>query len=128
MLTRTKAALVATCVSVVSSNFARADTTTFECDYKTYGDDKGLHKVKAPFRLTFLIDTSARKAYIIGNVGSSEVSLVPNADGLTLVEITGSGNVMTTAITSKGKSVHSRGSIMSGDLIPSQYYGSCQKK
>jgi len=128
MLTRTKAVLIAACVSVGASNLARADTTTFECDYKTYGDDKGLHKVKAPFRLTFRVDTSSKKAYIIGNVGSSEVSLVPNADGLTLVEITGSGNVMTTVITSIGKTVHSRGSILFGDLVPSQYYGSCLKK
>lgn len=128
MLTRTKAVLIAACVSVGASNLARGDTTTFECDYKIYGDDKGLHKVEAPFRLTFLIDTSSKKAYIIGNVGSSEVSLVPNADGLTLVEITGSGNVMTTVITSKGKSVHSRGGILFGDLVPSQYYGSCRKK
>jgi len=128
MLTRTKAALVIACVSIGSANLARAETTTFECDYKTYGDDKGLHKVEAPFRLTFLIDTSSKKAYIIGNVGSSDVSLVPNAEGLTLVEITSSGNVMTTVITSKGKSVHSRGSIVFGDLVPSQYYGSCRKK
>ena len=111
-----------------SANLARAETTTFECDYKTYGDSKGLHKVEEPFRLTFLIDTSSKKAYLIGNVGSSEISLVPNTEGLTLVEITDSGNVMTTAITSKGKSVHSRGSIVFNDLVPSQYYGSCQKK
>jgi len=126
--THTKAVLVVACVFIGCANLARAETTTFECDYKTWGDDKGLHKVKALFRLTFLIDTSSKKAYIIGNVGSSEVSLVPNAEGLTLIEITASGNVMTTVITSKGNSVHSRGSILSGDLVPSQYYGNCLKK
>jgi hypothetical protein len=128
MLTRTRVALVAAFATLGSAPLAGADTTTFECDYKTYGDDKGLHKVGTPFRLTFLVDSSSKKAYIIGNVGSSEVSSVPNAEGITLVEITSSGNVMTTVITAKGKSVHSRGSIVFGDLVPSQYYGSCLKK
>lgn len=128
MLKRIQVALVTVCVTLGIAPLAGAATTTFECDYKTYGDDKGLHKVGSPFRLTFLVDGSSKKAYIIGNVGSSEVSLVPNAEGITLVEITDSGNVMTTVITSKGKSVHSRGSIVFGDLVPSQYYGSCLKK
>ena len=65
---------------------------------------------------------------MIGNAGSSSVSLVPNVEGFTLIEITGIGNVNTTVITSKGKSIHSRGSMISGDIIPSQYYGSCRKK
>jgi hypothetical protein len=107
---------------------ARAETTTYECDYPTYSDEKGLHNVKAPFRLTFLIDPSTKKAYLIGNAGSAEVLLVQNSHGLTLVEITGSGNAMVTAITSKGESVHSRSSIILGDLVPSQYYGKCQRK
>ena len=128
MRTHSQVAVVGACVALGIAPLAGADTTTFECDYKTYGDDKGLHKVGAPFRLTFLVDSSSKKAYIIGNVGSSEVSLVPNLEGITLVETTGSGNVMTTVITLKGKSVHSRGSVVFGDLVPSQYYGSCLKK
>lgn len=107
---------------------ASAETTTYECDYPSYSDKKGLHKVKGQFRLTFLIDPSTKKAYLIGNAGSAEVSLVQNSYGLTLVEITGSGNAMVTAITSKGESVHSRSSIILGDLVPSQYYGKCQRK
>lgn len=110
------------------SSVATASPATFECDYRTYSDGEGLHKVGEPFRLTFLIDSKAKKAYLIGNNGSSEVEVIQNSDGLTLVEVTGTGNVMVTAITSKGTSVHSRNGIMMGDIIPSQYYGSCKQK
>lgn len=110
------------------SSVALADTMTFECEYTTYSDKTGLHKVDGPFNLTFLIDLSADKAYLIGNNGSAEVVLIPNAGGVTLVETTGTGNVMVTAITKKGESVHSRNGIMNGTIIPSQYYGKCVAK
>lgn len=110
------------------SSIASADTTTFECKYATYSDKTGLHKVEEPFKLTFLVDAKAEKAYLIGNNGSSEVVLIPNGGGLTFVETTGSGNVMVTAITKKGESVHSRNGIMNGAIIPSQYYGKCVAK
>ena len=117
-------AVVTLCVSCV----AWADTMTFECDYATYSDRMGLHKVEGPFKLTFLIDSKADKAYLIGNNGSSEVVLIPNGGGVTLVETTDTGNVMVTAITKKGESVHSRNGIMGGKIIPSQYYGKCVAK
>lgn len=126
---RVTEALIAVVVLVLGApKPANAEATTYECDYPTYSDATGLHKVKAPFRLTFLIDASTKKAYLIGNAGSAEVSLIENSYGLTLVEITGSGNAMVTAITSKGESVHSRSGIILGELVPSQYYGKCQRK
>jgi hypothetical protein len=115
-------------MSAFIGSAAAADTVTFDCDYKTYSDPEGTHKVEKQFRLTFLIDSKAKKSYLIGNNGSSEVQLVVNADGFTLVEVTDSGNVMVTAISANGKSVHSRNGIMLGDIIPSQYYGTCMKK
>ena len=128
-VTRTLVAVVVLALGALGAlGAANAETTTYECDYPTYSDEKGLHNVKAPFRLTFLIDSSSKKAYLIGNAGSAELSLIQNSYGLTLVEVTGSGNAMVTAITSKGKSVHSRSGIILGDLVPSQYYGQCQRK
>jgi hypothetical protein len=105
-----------------------AETTAFDCDYKTFSDDSGLNKVEGEFRLTFLIDSSAKKAYLIGNNGSAEVHFVMNDDGFSLVEITDAGNVMVTAITNGGKSVHSRNTILQGDIVPSQYYGTCHRR
>ncbi|GLO63828.1 hypothetical protein MACH09_43360 [Vibrio sp. MACH09] len=50
-------------------------------------------------------------------------------DQITFVEITGVKNVMTTTMAfDNGKSVHSRNTVSFGDLIPSQYYGSCVDK
>ncbi len=112
------------------SSAASAETLTLVCDYKTIADNEdGLQPVKKPFVLTFLMDRETEKAYMIGNNGSVEVELVVNAgDGLTFIETTVSGNVMTTTIIETGESVHSRNSILLGELIPSQYYGTCEEK
>jgi len=114
--------------SILFSTPSLANTVTFECDYKTYSDEQGNHKVDKPFRMTFLIDSKAGKAYMIGNAGSSEVEMIPNAEGFTLVEVTGTGNVMVTVIADGGKSVHNRSGIILGDIVPSQYYGTCTQK
>jgi hypothetical protein len=124
----TRALIAVLVLALGGLNAAKAETTTYECDYPTYSDEKGPHNVKAPFRLTFLMDSSTKKAYLIGNAGSSEVSLLQNSYGFTLVEVTSSGNVMVTAITHKGASVHSRNGMILGELVPSQYYGKCQRK
>lgn len=107
---------------------AFASTNTFECIYKTYSDEEGNHKVKDNFAMSFLVDPTAKKAYMLGNLGSTEVKLIPNTDGLTFVEVTGTGNVMVTVISDDGRSVHSRNGIVLGEIVPSQYYGRCKKK
>ena len=103
-----------------------AETTTYRCDYSTYADEDGLHSVKGEFVLTFLMDADTSKAYILGNSGSAEVSMLDSSGGISFIEVTPVGNVMTTAIDPSGKSVHSRNSIMFGELLPSQYYGTCR--
>ena len=100
-----------------------AAPVTFVCDYETFSDEEGNHAVKGEFVLTFLVD--GEKAYMIGNNGSEPVQLLAGDEYVSFIEVTAAGNIMTTAITSDGTSVHSRNSIMFGDLIPSQYYGTC---
>ena len=79
--------------------------------------------------LNFLIDPSVKKAYMMANNGASEVIVIPNDDAaVSFIEVTKSGNVMTTTITDKGRAVHSRNSVMRGDLNPSQYLGTCSRK
>lgn len=107
---------------------ASAETVTYTCNYPTYSDHDGIHKVEGGFELTFLIDKEKKKSYLIGNNGSSEVLLVPSEEQLAFVEFTKSGNVMSTAIDSKLNSVHSRNSVLYGELLPSQYYGKCREK
>jgi hypothetical protein len=107
---------------------ARTEPITYVCDYKAYSDEDGLHRVTTPFVLTFLFDTATAKAYMVGNNGSSDLQSFPQRDGITLVEVTGAGNVMVTAITSDGESVHSRTGILAGKIVPSQYYGACRRQ
>jgi hypothetical protein len=102
-------------------------TQTYICDFTNYSDQKG--NKKEDFQLTFVIDNEADKAYQIGNIGSDPVIHINKGHGMSFIEITGMGNVMTTTIDTKMKAVHSRNTVgVSGELIPSQYYGHCEKK
>lgn len=113
----------------------QAQTMSIECNYplNVVLNSSGETETQTiDFKLQFLIDESAEKAYMIGNNGSNEVFDIPNMGGRTFIEVTGTGNVMTTTITSELKSVHSRHTVMSimeePELIPSQYYGECELK
>ena len=103
-------------------------TETIICDYRTYSDENGNHKVKDKFILTFVTDKEKDTAYIIGNQGSDKVKLIHSLGGFTFIEITPAGNVMTTTVDTKASSVHSRNTVISGKLLPTQYYGSCEFK
>ena len=105
-----------------------ADTTTYACDYPSWSNQEGNHKVKEKFEFNFIVDEATGKSYLLGNNGSSEVKLLRSGDGLTFVEITATGNIMTTSIDSKLNSVHSRNTIFLGEMMPSQYYGVCEVK
>jgi len=101
-----------------------ANTTTYSCNYTSYSNKEGNHKVKEKFELNFIVDSTG-KSYMLGNNGSSEVKSLKSKNQIAFLEITTSGNIMTTAIDSSLKSVHSRNSVMFGKMIPSQYYGKC---
>ena len=104
---------------------ALGETTSFTCSFLVEATPKGLSKKVPPFELRFVVDAATRKAYIVGNVGSSEVEIVLNADGISFVETTASGNVMVTAIANSGEAVHSRNGIIFKKILPSQFYGRC---
>jgi len=104
---------------------ANAEITTFICDYKTWSDSEGNHAVNRPFVLTFIVDSETEKAYVKGNAGTEVVQIVTGDYALTFIEITDVGNVMTTTIDSESISVHSRNGVILGELLPSQYYGTC---
>ena len=107
---------------------AFGETITYICDYSSYSDVEGNHKVKEKFVLNFIVDSKTEKGYLLGNQGSSEVTVLQTEDKISFLEVTGTGNLMTTAIDSKSNSVHSRNTVILGDLMPSQYYGKCQIK
>ena len=121
-------AFVVAIVILFAPAYTLGETDTIICNYPTYSDQTGNHKVKKEFVLTFIIDTSSKKAYMPGNLGSTKVLLIPQQipnNGISFIEVTASGNVMTTAIDSKGNSIHSRNEIIDGKIVPTQYYGKC---
>lgn len=105
-----------------------ANTTTYFCNYSSYSNQAGNHKVKNKFQFSFLVDKTTGKAYLLGSIGSSEVEMFVSNDRVAFLEITETGNIMTTAIDSKLNSVHSRNTVLLGEILPSQYYGKCEVK
>jgi hypothetical protein len=104
---------------------AMAETINYSCNYTSYSNSEGNHKVKDKFELNFIIDRATGKSYLLGNAGSSEVKALESKNGVAFLEVTATGNIMTTAIDSKFNSVHSRNTVINGVLLPSQYYGKC---
>ena len=91
----------------------------------SWSDEEGIHEAN-DFNLTFIVDGENDTAYMVGNNGSAEIAILSSGGNINCLEVTGTGNMMTTTIDSKLKSVHSRNSVLFGDLIASQYYGSCE--
>ena len=103
--------------------------TTYLCNYTTYSDQEGNHKVEEKFELIFIVDKATGKSYMLGNNDVSfEVRLLESGNQLAFLEVTPSGSFMTTAIDRKLNSVHSRNTVMLGKVLPSQYYGKCEVK
>ena len=105
-----------------------SEPTNYSCNYTSYSDQEGNHKVNDKFELNFIVDHEAGKSYLPGNAGSSEVRSFIFEDRAAFLEVTPTGNLMTTAVDSNLNSVHSRNTVMYGELLPSQYYGKCVVK
>ena len=106
-----------------------AQTISYECTYPSYSDESGNHAATNPLIVRFLVDNADKKAYVLGNNGSSEVAALRGPMGnVSFVELTDAGNVISTTIMSDGTSVHSRNSVVFSDLVASQYYGKCEMR
>lgn len=115
-------------LSVISAGVT-AEPVSYVCNYATYSNEQGNHAVDGDFSLMFVVHPEKGSAYIVGNMGTEEVLLIPHAmGGMGFIDMTNSGNIMTTAIDMKGNSVHSRNTSIGAELMPSQYYGRCRRK
>ena len=99
--------------------------TTITCDYDTFASVQKVDRANEVLQLTFTVDTETSEAQIIRKNGITEVNLYPTGGGFTFVEINERGNVLTTTVDVHGKSAHSRNTILDSELIPSQFYGTC---
>jgi len=92
------------------------------CEFTSSSDADG-NKTDS-FILEFYFD-SKNKAYMKGNVGVAEVTPSAQLGGVSFIEKTPAGNIMLTTIDNNGNAVHSRHTVIFGELVPSQSYGKC---
>lgn len=105
---------------------AFASPTTLSCEFNQLSSPKGLEK-EDEFNFRILWDAEKNIAYIQGTVGTSPLEIIASDTQVSFIEITNTKNIMVTTIGNGGKAVHSRNSIIMGELVPSQYYGTCSK-
>jgi hypothetical protein len=79
------------------------------------------------FTLEFTHDNITNDAFLRGNNGVSPVFAIQGTEGITFLEPLQSGAVQMTVVAANGSSAHSRHTLIAGDLVPSQYYGTCEK-
>ena len=108
---------------------------TILCDFPYYVSQTEINK-NQNFSIKFNYDIASHKAFMIGNLGLSEVIPISGSEALTFLEILDNGVVQTTTLdrttldmySNKEQSldaVHSRHTILFG-LFPSQAYGKCK--
>jgi hypothetical protein len=121
---RTVVVVILGALALTQPTMTHAETVRWKCDYTSMASPERVVAVK--FSLEFVADAITKKAVIMGNNGMSDVAVVGGKQGITFQETLGSGAVQTTTIANNGSSVHSRHTMMGGDLVPSQYYGTCK--
>lgn len=104
---------------------AHSALTTIKCQYHSFASIQKVEPTTEVMQLTFTVDIETSDAKVIRKSGITDVELYPTGGGFTFVEINQRGNVLTTTVDIHGKSAHSRNTIIDTDLIPSQFYGSC---
>ena len=117
--------IVTLILSLMSADMVSAEVITYECSFPRYEGPNG--GGTEDFGFTIQLDTVTEDAYIVGSQGLAKLAHIPAAFGRSFIEFSDTGNVMVTTIAEDGKAVHSRNTMMFGDLIPSQYYGECKK-
>ena len=68
-------------VSSVLPSYVYAATATLECEYPIYSNGTSIKASNQRFALTFIIDEERKTAYMIGNNGSTEVTVIPSTEG-----------------------------------------------
>ena len=113
-----------------SSTILESPVITFSCDFPYYVSQTEINK-NQNFSIKFNYDSVSNKAFMIGNIGLTEVIPISGSEALTFLEILDTGVVQSTTLdmlSNKEQSVdavHSRHTILFG-LFPSQAYGNCK--
>ena len=101
-----------------------AKVITYECSFDRYQGPKG--GGTQDFGFSIQLDSVTKDAYLVGSEGLAKLAHIRGVFGQSFIEFSETGNVMVTTINESGEAVHSRNTIILGDLIPSQNYGECK--
>ncbi len=115
-------------VFLLASENAYSSVKTITCSYDTFASVQKVDRTTEVMKLTFTVNTETSEAKIIRKNGITEVDLYPTGGGFTFIEVNERGNVLTTTVDVHGKSAHSRNTILDSELVPSQFYGTCDYK
>ncbi len=98
----------------------------FVCVFERYvSPETGrLSRAADPLRFEFTVDKAGR-AFAVGR-DVYPVKVITGDSGVTFLEVLATGAVQTTTVNARGKAVHSRHTILFGELVPTQYYGICE--
>ena len=112
--------------TIMSCGCASSEVIRYVCVFPTFAQPDGIQKAKE-FTMEFTYDTLTEDAFLTGNLGVNPVMPVLGSDSISFLEFLSSGAVQSTTITKNGAASHSRHTVIFQDLVPSQYYGSCEK-
>ncbi len=110
---------------LLSTQNAYSAITTITCNYDIFASVQKVDRTTEIMQLTFTVNMETSEAQIIRKKGTTAVDLYPTGGGFTFIEINERGNVLTTTVDIHGKSAHSRNTILDSELVPSQFYGTC---
>ena len=105
--------------------------TTFSCEFTTYATEKGSYRGEI-MRFSLVTNDTNGTYSMKGSNGTSQGNIIRGDKGLSFIKVTKLGNITTTTmsrippIDGKQKAVHSRNILTGGNLLASQYYGTCQ--
>ena len=108
----------------LSASESWAASYLYSCDFPRSSNENGKQSPEK-FSMRFAYDDITGEAVIIGNAGVEKAFGVVGIYGISFIEQLPTGAVQTTTIAKNGKASHSRHTMMGGDIMPSQYYGTC---
>ena len=121
--------ILATCMLFAVSAATEAESTKpvqrFVCvfDEHVSAETTGLSR-NSPLRFEFIVDETGEAFAVAHKV--YPVKWLLGDSGMTFFEVLTTGAVQTTTINDLGEAVHSRHTILLGELVASQYYGTCK--
>ncbi|WP_338549061.1 hypothetical protein [Roseovarius phycicola] len=76
----------------------------------------------------FKVDTISQKAYMQGNAGFVAVEIFVGESAFSFTEKLSSGAIQTTTVMRDGQAVHSRNTVLFGEIVAAQHFGNCERK